>query len=520
MSKGLRKGLIAVLLIAAAVYVGAKLYVRSQADAALSEAKYALRDLVKLSYEGYSAGLDGSLTLSDLTIRPSEGQGELFVRRLTLKAESLPAALGVRRHLNAGRIPSNLTLQAEDIRLNFDSPLYRRLRQATGGFLVGTPIDHLACGEVSETDAAALEAMGYSYVSANAQARLDRGRDERAALVTVRIEAEDLAEVSGEAVLRTKDDTLNLEALRTGVVGLADADLRYRDRGYFDARNYYCAAQRDSDVEAFLAAHRQAVARYLREHGAVPTEAFLDAYLRLISSPGNELQIAVSPEQPVPARDLAGMGPEQLAQVLQPAWAVNGNAVGELIARWVAPSGDALRPEAGNAETAQARYFPADPTMLDQLVGSFARIVTYDGTTHKGVIQEATGSRITMQRRFQGGDMSFGIATGDVESAEIYRRQPLPASLRPKPESEEQTETIVVSPETESAPEAPPENGAGQAADGQDATPEGGTSPKEDAESSGAMTSPDLDDLEPGTPDEPAGGENPAQPTQNGASDP
>lgn len=514
MSKGLRKGLIALLLIAAAVYVGAKLYARSQADAALSEASYALRDVVRLSYEGFSAGLDGTLTIHELTLRPAKGSGELFIRRLDVSAGSLPAALSVRRHLSAGRLPAALTLTAEDVRLNLDSPLYRRLAEWSGGFVVGTPVDHLACGEASATNAAVLEAMGYSYISAHVDARWRRGRDDRAALVSARIEAEDIARIDAEGVVRSPDDALNLETLRTGAVNLGDVDLRYRDKGYFDARNYYCAAQRDSDVDDFLAAHRAAVAEYLGQHGAVPTQAALDAYLRLIGSPGNELHIGLSPTEPVLLNELPGLDPQQLTQRLHPTWAVNGDGVETVVARWVAPSSETVRPDTGNGQNGQARYYAADPAMLDQLAGSFARIVTYDGTTHKGIIEEASGSRLTMQRRFQGGDMSFGVALGDIETVEIYRREPLPPELQPKPEPEEETATVIVSPEAEDAGPSAPQAGAKAPTETTESTP------REDAERAGAMTAPDLDELEPRPASEPAEKDESDKPPASGESDP
>ncbi|MBA1146028.1 hypothetical protein H0Z60_03040 [Ectothiorhodospiraceae bacterium WFHF3C12] len=481
MSKGLRRGLIAVLVIAAVAYVGAKLYVRSQADMALREAAFALRDSLKFSYEGFSAGLDGSLTLEDLSIRPIATEGEIFIRRLTIAAGSLPDALSVRRHLDAGRLPEALTLNAEDLRLNFDSRLYRSLQDWSGGFMVGTPLDHLACGEADTLDTAALEAMGYAYLGANARLNFNRGRDQRAALITAEINAEDIARVRGEAVLRVTDGTLDVAALRTGSVGLADADLRYRDEGYFEARNYYCAAQLDSDVETFLAGHRSAVADYLRRHGAVPSEAFLQAYGRLIGSAGNEFHLALSPGQPVLLRDMTGMTPQALSQAMAPSWAVNGEAVETLIARWVTPSERAPRPGTGTEQSAPAQYFAADPGKLNQLVGSFARLTTYDGTTHQGVIQEASGSRITMQRRFQGGDMSFGVSMGDIKTAEIYRREPLPVALRPQPEAppDEETTTVVVPPDSEPAQAA-----GGEAAEA--ASADNGTSERDADGQSGA----------------------------------
>lgn len=449
MSKGLRKAAIAALIVAIVVYAGAKLYVRSEADAALREAEYALGDLVNLDYEGFSAGLDGSLTLQELTIRPVGVQGEMFIKQLTLAADSLPAALSARRHVAAGRLPDSLSVSFSDLRLNFDSALYRRLNTLSGGFLVGTPLDHLACGEQDRIGAEALSDMGFSYLGANGHAELTRGRDERAALLTVDLQATDIAHVRGEAIVRSPTETLTLEALVDGSALLADTDLRYRDDGYFDARNYYCAAQRDSDVDAFLQAHKEAVDAYLRRHGAVLSDALINGYMRLSDSPGNEVHIAIKPEQPPTLAQLSGMGARALVETLDPRVAVNGEAVEDVAIRWIEPQRSVAETAEGDSQSRSARFYAADPAALPELVGSYARLVTYDGTSYEGLISETAGSRVTLQRRFQGGEMSFGVAVGNIRSAEIYRRSPLPAAMQPQPEpatGEEATETVVVEP--------------------------------------------------------------------------
>jgi hypothetical protein len=505
MSKGLRKTVIVVLLLAAAVYIGAKLYVRSEADTALREAAYALREVIRLDYESFSAGLDGSLTLHNLNVRPAEGRGELFMRSLTLTADSLPAALGIRSALAAGGLAGALAVSATDVRLSFDSPRYRRLNAWSGGLFIGTPLDHLGCGELQDIDAEALEDMGYPHFGANARLDFRRGRDERAALVSIEITAEDIARVRGEAVLRNPEATLSVADLRTGRVSVADVDLRYRDDGYFDSRNYFCAAQRDSDVAGFLDAHMKSVPGYLRSRGVVAGDPLLDAYRRLIASPGNELHLALAPEKPLVLRALEEMDADALTEALNPGLAINGDPVEDLALRWVEPDANVAGVERDDESSGPPRFHPADPGMLHRLVGSYARLITYKNTAYEGVISEAKDRRVKMQRQFKTGDMSFDLAVDNIKSAEIYRRQPLPAELQPKPEEEAGTPTVVTDEVAEPAPDAleeespsertepsipVTEDGQAPAPTGAVAEEEADTEPATDAESTDDGTDP------------------------------
>lgn len=437
MSKSLRRTIVAVTVIAVLAYLGAKLYIHRQAEVALRELSYAMRDVAHLEYGDLDTGLDGTLTLQDVTLRPAQIQGEVFASSLTVDAGGLDALFQVRRQLADGRLPGSLTARIKGLRLNFNSALFRRLQDWTGGLLMGSPLDALACGGITHLGATEYSDMGYPYLDADARIKLNRGRDQRAALVSWDVDTTDVAHIRGEAVLRSVTPPLTLAAVGAMQLKLGSLDLDYQDQGYFDARNYYCAAQRNDTVPVFLDDHIKAVSRFLRDHGAVPSDPLLNAYRRLISSPGNEVHLALHPDSPAPLAKLPDMDRTQLVTALAPTVAINGRALKDASFKWVEPAAEVAQHAEGKQGPRRARYYPADPDALVELVGSFARVTTFDGTVHEGLIQEADGSRITMQRRFQGGDMRFGVDRADIKSVAVYRQNPLPPALRPHPQSDE-----------------------------------------------------------------------------------
>jgi len=436
MKKSLRRTLIALAVIAALAYLGAKLYVHRRADLALRELSYAMRDVARVDYKDLDTGLDGTLTLEQVTLHPVRIQGEMYVQSLTLDAGGLDDLFQARHLLEEGQLPRSLVLRLQGLRLNFNSALFRRLQEWTGSMLVGTPLDALACGGVDHLGANEYSDMGYPYLAADAHLKLSRGRDQQAVLLSWDVNTADIARIRGEAVLRATEPPLTLGTVDDLRLNLGSMDLRYQDQGYFDARNYYCAAQRNDAVPAFLDDHMRAVAKYLRDRGAVPSPALLAGYRRLISAPGNEIHLALRPASPVPLTKLPDMTGERIMAALAPGVAVNGQALADTSIEWVEPVPQVAAKHEQAQTPHKARYYPADPSAVGELVGSFARITTFDGDVHEGLIQEAGGARVTLQRRYQGGDMSYGVDRADIKSLAVYRQTPLPAPLRPKPEKE------------------------------------------------------------------------------------
>lgn len=423
MLRFLGRFLVALLLVAALAFAGVRGWLWYEAQRGMARLAELAAPWAELDWEGVDSGVDGSIEVTGLTIEPRGLEDALYVEGLTLRADGVRDLHSLTRRLADGDLPDALTLSARDVALTIGDPLYRNVNAAAGGRLWGTPVDALACGDVTDARTAVFEALDQRFLEGDLDLRLRLHRPSARLAVLLDAQLPELGASTVDASLQLASDVLPAEggiALRRLTPVLSALRVRYTDLGFNEARNYTCAARRDVDVADFLSDHVVAVAARLGLEGE-EERARYGAYARH----GGDLELDLTPQAAVPLRDLLRLPSDELAALFAGRSSLNGRPLQLPVNAWLQAPADGG--EGAPAETAEGapvpprfRSVPADA--LAEHVGRRARVSTYRGARHEGVISAADGDDVTLENPLRGGVMRFTVELGEVRSAEVLLR--------------------------------------------------------------------------------------------------
>jgi len=428
MLRFLGRFLVALLLAAALAFAAARGWLWYEAQRGMERLAELARPWAELDWEGVDTGVAGSIEITGLTITPQALEDSIYVEQLVLRADGARDLHSLARRLDSGDPPDALTLSAQDVTVNVGAPVYRRLNAIAGGRLWGTPLDGLACGGAGDMRSVVLDALDERFLAADVELRLRLHRPSARLALLLDVTLPELG-------ASTVDASLELGAgavAQTGRIdpaaltpSLSTLRLRYTDLGFNEARNYTCAARRDQPVEAFVDAHVAAVGAHL---GLDPDEAAAAEALaryREYAVHGGDLQLDLTPQAGVPLADLPGLPAAELAALFRGRTSLNGRALDLPPAAWLKPA-PATAPDDETADVTAAaaprRFRAVEPRALAEHIGRRARLSTYRGARHEGLIGAADDNDVTLENPLRGGMMRFTVEFGEVRSAEVLLR--------------------------------------------------------------------------------------------------
>ncbi|PWG61581.1 hypothetical protein [Sediminicurvatus halobius] len=427
MLRFLGRFLIALLLVAAVTFAGVRGWLWYEAQRGMEQLAALAEPWAALEWEGVDTSVDGRVEVSGLTVTPRGVNDGLYVEQLTLRADGVRDLHTLSRRLSTGDLPAALTLSARGASLNVGDALYRRLNARAGGRLWGTPVDGLACAGVEDIRTTVFRTLDERYLEGDVELRLRLHRPSARLAMLLDVSLPEYGASTVDAGLQLSPQPL----AEGGELALGDLTpvlsglrVRYTDLGFNEARNYTCAARRDSDVDAFLDAHVAAVAARLGLEGG---EA--QARYREFAHHGGDLQLDLTPQAAVPVADLPALPPPELTALFRGRASLNGRDVDLPVTAWLAPppGDDGGATAAADGETARTpaplRFQSVPAETLAEHVGRRARLSTYRGTRHEGVISAADDDDVTLENPLRGGVMRFTVELGEVRAAEVLRRR-------------------------------------------------------------------------------------------------
>lgn len=428
MLRFLGRFLITLLLAAVLVFAAARGWLWYEAQRGMERLAELARPWAELDWEGVDNGVAGSVEITGLTLSPRGLEDSVYVEQLVLRADGARDLHSLTRRLDGGDLPDALTVSAQDVTLNVGDALYQRLNRIAGGRLWGTPVDGLACGDVADVRTVVLEALDERFLEADVELRLRLHRPSARLAVLLDATVPELGASTVDASLELgagalpADGRIDPAALTPTLSALR---LRYTDLGFNEARNYTCAARRDEDVEAFVDAHVAAVAAHLGLGGGHGPGGEALARYREYAVHGGDLQLDLTPQAGVPLADLPGLPASELAALFRGRASLNGRALDLPPAAWLTPAAEpapADEAEAAAAASTPRRFRAVEPQALAEHVGRRARLSTYRGARHEGVISAADAGDVTLENPLRGGVMRFTVEIGEVRSAEVLLR--------------------------------------------------------------------------------------------------
>lgn len=419
--------IIVVLAAGLAGYGLARLYIWSQARHGVEELARLAAPYVNLGWDGVSAGLDGQLQIQGLTIQPRTLDDTISIQNLTIKAPAHLKPAELMRRLATGELSDSLRIDARDLTVRTDGALFQRLSQITGGYLWRTPLAALGCESTERLDRAILAQPSGDRVRANVALRLRMHGPARRLILFLDIDLPELAATTLEATMALGRPVLALmepATLATLPFSLTNLRIRHTDRGFNTDRNLLCASEQNIPITVFLDRHLAAIRAIYHKRKPAPSEALFTQY-RDFAAHGGDVLIDLNFSQPMTPVELYRMDKAQLLTHAQFALAINGVPIQSPAEAWY-PWVSRNRPPAAQ-ETATASSLPApsfhDIPVADLIhhLGERARIITRDGSHHKGILERIDADAVTLRWKLSGGYMRFSIAADKVKEAQIYR---------------------------------------------------------------------------------------------------
>ena len=275
MWKLLRNLLLAAILLAGAL----KLLAWYEAGQDAMRATAALAAYAQLRYDGLSAGLDGSVTLSGVSLAIKRGATQDMYRADSLTLES-PSVFWLIKHalLRETDMPTRFGVSVQGLKLPakvwFDP---QWLNPAT---LV--PFETLGCG------ATAFTSTDYSKMGValgEARQHLEYRYDAEAKLLdlTLSLSTPAFANLTLEGELHPFDpkSAPTLDSLHVDRLAAA-----YADNGYLQRRNQFCAQRENLSPKQFVEQHVTAALALLAQHHIQPSGELVKLYHNLIENGG------------------------------------------------------------------------------------------------------------------------------------------------------------------------------------------------------------------------------------------
>lgn len=435
------------LLAAAVLATGFYFYQVNRIENRLDEIATQLGPVGRLEYRRVSLSPGGEIRVHDLAFRPNGMDERVEVKRLAIRAESLPAILQVGRELDAGRMPAELGIGLEGLMLAVDGEIFASLYGDDDGARPG--LQAAGCGHRRSFSNRDLTSMGYwdlltdldlSYRLAEGGESLDLSLDAF---------THEMSRISLDGRLNLEAGSRELEALGMAMTSarLETLTVDYQDHGYYPNMLQFCAEETGQDAVAYRQQHLAAWEETWRSMGFSPGESTLSAYQSFLESP-DRIRLTAAPARGLPLAQVPMFEPNRLVDRLDMRVAVNGESFGRLNWHPARSSQEEDSPEAGET-TSAGRSGPTNPapapgtsanepegeaeqaepspfqsirvSRLEAYEDEWVHLTLNDGKEWQGRVVEVGARQIRLERHMSGGYFVVSLNRGEIVEVRVRR---------------------------------------------------------------------------------------------------
>jgi outer membrane biosynthesis protein TonB len=275
MWKLLRNLLLAAILLAGAL----KLLAWYEAGQDAQRATEALAPYAQVRYDGLSAGLDGSVNLSGVSVAIKRGATQDMYRADSVVLES-PSVFWLIKHalLAENDVPPRFGISVQGLKLPARAwldPLW--LNPAN---LV--PFETLGCGEGTFTSAD-YSKMGVAIGATRQHLEYRYDAETKLLDLSLTLTAPAFANVSLDAELHPFDPKAGVALDKLHIDQLSAT---YADNGYLQRRNQFCAQRENLGPKQFVEQHVAAAQALLAQHRIQPGNELVKLYRNLVENGG------------------------------------------------------------------------------------------------------------------------------------------------------------------------------------------------------------------------------------------
>ena len=426
---------IAILCLVALLII--KLVAQYRVNHTLKRAASQLSVLGYVSYDEAQVNLwDTSITITDLEIDPyNPSLATIRADRLTMELSDrffFKKMLGI----NHNDIPDTATLTLEGLRLPIDTyttnGLIDRLNRAHQA------IAEPSCGDVEFVGFRELAEIGYQYpYTADVTLNYRFARPLQQLQINLLAEIPEAAALEAAITISDMPSSLSQLAIDQQAY-LSQLGITYRDRGYIERINDYCARRQNLSRESYIQQQTQRPdASFALHWGVVPDQEMRRRYGDFLRRP-ESIQWRISPN--------AGFNPNHLSlydmadwpKVLRLTMTVNDTPVeldsfsrpdAELAANLnSAANGGQAGGSSFDSQSSPATAAEPAPRMqsirvdrLSEYVGQKVRVIEQDGKTREGYLKSCDHTKARIAQRMHRGEFSVSVRLEDIVIVEVEK---------------------------------------------------------------------------------------------------
>lgn len=416
----MKKKLVSLVLLTGLTLLGLKLFGALMTYQALESLRDRYGEDLALNYGWLATDLMGSIEISDLHLTSFKLKRSLDVKSATFHFDNLVDLFWGLYELKEGNwqrvrrivlVPATVSMEGRDpeqwLAETID-PLFDR------------PLALYACGPHARVGPEELTAMGIKTLTGTFDLHFISRTE-----VELNLDTDLLGRWSMQ-VEKTPEQNFALTNIRDW--RFQRFELSYVESGYFRRLSNFCSAITQVDRQQFA---REASRQWrigVARAGLLLGAELEQTYARFLTL-GGQLNLALTPAQPLRVGDLVAAGNQNLAKLAGLQLSLNGDAVKDPQIFWqrketkaaVKPTPAPRQVEKRAQREKQWTELALVPENLPPHVGYPLRIGTLDGKTTEARLLEVKTNGLQVARRVQGGEASYFVRFEEVTRLEVYR---------------------------------------------------------------------------------------------------
>lgn len=424
--------------------------VKSDADALVQNAA----PVAEIHYGSvYVSPLGNEIGLNEISIRPAMTQDLFRIEQVRLSVPHVGYFISANDSVEKHKIPEHIGMQLRRVQFDIDSEfllMAEQMQQQQQAMLQQQPamrqagvefanslsnINALGCGDVEMFSLTDYRDMGIGKVVADVGFNI--GYDEKLSRtrINANISADGLYQMDLAFEIPMRPDAMNRNTFK----GIPTSTFSYRDAGFHQMRNRYCAKQIEGSEEEYVDNH---IALLGRLFNASFPESATTSYKNYMLK-GGSYTIRLEPQEGFALDGIEYYKPDDIIAMLGLDMRINNTRLDSDAFQWggrpkqtqasstpraTTPGNREASPPATDPKSTasaappikQASYHLVDVRDADKYLHKMAEITTREGKVRKGELRSADMDRITLVIRLSAGEMAYPIETHKIDQLRIY----------------------------------------------------------------------------------------------------
>jgi len=274
--------------------------------------------------------------------------------------------------------------------------------------------------------------------------KMDMGYQEEHKLMNIAMQFKDRNLYSANFKTSFRFDIPEIMAAgRSYEPAISSLSAEYRDTGYYELRNQYCAKQRGSSIDEYVEANISALSGGI---GVSFPEEAIENYRQYMTK-GGSVRVSLKPAGDTSFSHLQLYEPKQIMSMLGVEIAINGKKVDREKIVWgessndmpvnlsAAPKQKQIPKQLPKTMESKAEQIPAPPvevvvnepqfrtvkiSKLAGHIGKRIQVVTMNGKQRDGMLESVGKERIRIQMQLGSGEYSFPVKLKEIKQAQVF----------------------------------------------------------------------------------------------------